>query len=446
MTVRALARLATAALILASQSGVVAAQTADEAVLLRCREHSSAPCLVTTVGLDATAARRLLGAEPEALLAGWRAKFLGDTGLVARAERGIGDAGRPIRLFILVDVSGSMKYNLGIGTARLVLRQFLDTLGALPAEKVRVAVAPFGSVQVAPRIAAARFTTPDSAQAQVSQLPDPERENTGLYSAVELGARRVLEELKRSAPEGLGALVVITDGNNDVRNPGDDPGLLDGQAGLDVATRAINQDQLVPWIIGLQGDKGAPLNEAALTTLAGPRGRKYLVRVDAYELAKPLGEIRSLLWSSWEVAVPLAGTARQDLARGWTTLVPRITVGSVSVTSTPAAFRPPVVALPAFAGVVPASLSPLGSGGGRSSESFLYDRRVPLGLMLAVSLVLLWLVVPRVVWPPLAVQAAPAGAAKAPKPEHAPGGLRTDVKEVAPRRPSDVTASKAKRV
>ncbi|MEO8451700.1 MAG: vWA domain-containing protein, partial [Gemmatimonadota bacterium] len=379
-------------------------QTAEEATLVRCAAGSNRPCLLTTVGLDAAEARHLIGLEPDKVSAAWRASFLRDTALVPRARAGSSESARPVRLLVLVDVSGTMK-NVGIGTVRLVLRQFLDTLSALPAGKVRVAIAPFGSKDVAGRINSAPFLTPDSAQGQVSRLPEP-TENTALYSAVQLGATRVLSELKQTAPDGLGALVVITDGTeNDVENRGDDPGLLKGPEGLQAAVKAVDQDRLVPWMIGLRGEKGAPPNETILSTLAGPRGRKYLVRVDAFELARPLTDVRGMLWSAWDLAVPLASTTREELGRGWLTLASWLALGKDGARAT-AQWTPPVLALPAFEGIAPAGLAQSGAGERMGTGGLVFDRRLPLGLFLLVLVGLLWLMVPRLVWSPIAPAAA----------------------------------------
>ncbi len=402
-----------------------------DVTLLRCGERSARPCLMTTVSLRPEQARQLAGRSPDSLSVAWRARFLRDTSLAGRAQRTWSSAMRGNRVLILVDVSGSMK-NLGIGTAKLVVGNFLRTLDSLPAGSVRVAVAPFGSVSVADRIATARFTTPDSARHAIDRLPNPDRENTGLYSAVEAGVERLSRELAE-AGEGLGALVVLTDGDNDVGRPGDDPGLLAGTAGLTRAAQAVDQSAAFTTIVGIGN-----LNAQALRTLAGPRGRAYLKSLDAYELARPLAEVRDLFAISWEVLFPLS-VAREGLGRGPASLVPSL--GAVAGT---ALWRPPVIALPAFVGVASSALLP--SGVGAAPVGFVLDRRWPLALMAGVLLFLLWFVAPRLLWPSSPAVAPLQGAPTPPKVVSPPaGGLRADVKEVAPRRPSDTTAAKARR-
>lgn len=412
--------------------GLAAQQPVSEATLLRCAEGSKRPCLVANLTLSPEQLRAVSGIRPDSLAGAWRARFQSDTGMFARGRRGRAEEARGNRLLVLIDVSGSMK-NLGIGTVKLAVRDFLQTLDSLPTGSLRVAVAPFGSRSVAARIAAATFTTPDSARLAIDRLPDPTTENTGLYSAVELATGRLVTELKVAGSTGVGALVVVTDGDNDVGRAGDDQGLLADQAGLARAARAVDQSPVIVHLIGIGN-----LNEQALTTLAGSRGRRYLVRLDAYELAKPLGGVRDYFWSSWEVVVPL-GIASEALGRGVAFLTPSLLSGGRDLAA-PALWRPPVLALPAFGGVVPADFSLATME--RVAAARRLDRRWPLALMVMVLLILLWFVVPRLLWPPLAPSGpVPTKAKAAPV---RPGGLRLDVKEIPPRRPTDVTAAKAR--
>lgn len=421
-------------LLVAASVAVPLAAQEPEATLVRCAEGSNRPCLVAGVRLTPDQLRRASGLRVDSLAGAWRARFLGDSGLFARGRRSRGDEGQSNRLLMLIDVSGSMK-NLGIGTVKLVVRDFLRTLDSLPAGSLRVAIAPFGSRSVAQRIKAAAFTTPDSARLAIDALPDPDTENTGLFSAVEMATERLGTELAAAGDGAAGALVVITDGDNDVGRPGDDPGLLAGDAGLARAARAVDQSPVVVSLIGI-----GHLNDKVLGTLAGSKGRKYLVRLDAFELAKPLGGVRDYFWSNWEVAVPL-GIAREALGRGLAPLIPALSAGGQSYSS-PAVWRPPVLALPAFGGVASAdfALARVERAAGIRS----LDRRLPLALMVAVLLLLLWLVVPRLLWPPLAVE-APEAVARPKSPPVRPGGLRLDVKEIPPRRPTDVTAARARK-
>ena len=416
--------------------GPVRAQLPD-ALLVRCAENASQACLTTNVELGVDAARRVAAARAGTLDSAWRVRFRGDDGAAfGRRMPGVGT--RPARILMLVDVSGSMR-NLGIGTAKIVLKDnLLRSLESLGGESVRVAVAPFGSVDVAARIRSARFVTPGQAIDQIEALPAPDRENTGLYSAMQLGADRLEAELAQAGPEALGVLVVLTDGNNDVDHPGDDPGLLSGSAGLAVAARAVAASGEVPVVIGL----GSAIDPRPLQTLAGPRGRSYVVPLDAFELARPLDDVRDLLASTWEVAIPVPSGGREELGRSWATIAPRLVLGGGEPVSTGlAVWRPPVLALPAFSGVVSAGVIPAAIAG-QPGGGGIVDRRVPLALFVLILLALVWLVLPRLLWPRIVPAGeAPAAPKKAVK---AAGGLRADLKEAAPRKPADVTASRAR--
>jgi hypothetical protein len=340
---------------------------------------------------------------------------------------------------VLVDVSGSMRNNLGVGFVKLAVKDnLLRPLDSIAGGVVRVAVAPFGSIQVEPRIQAARFVRPRDAVDDVEALPPPERENTALYSAIRFGVRRLEQELAEAGGDPLGVLVVITDGDNDVGGREDDPGLLDGQAGLQEATRALSQSRVVPWIIGI----GERVSGGPLRTMAGTKGRSYSVPIDAYRLARPLEDTRDLLATTWEIAFPVPAGGREELGRGWLAVGLRHLRGSGGDVAT-AIWRPPVIALPAFSGVASSGVIPpaLVQGGVGSG---LLDRRVPLLLFVLVLLVLLWLVAPRLLWPRVTPAGATPTAAAPKKAVRASGGIRTDVKEAPPRRPADVTASKAR--
>lgn len=427
--------LAIAGCALALGARPTAAQRADlpELLLVRCAPASGLACLAASLNLSPDAAR-MLGRAPAALAdTGWRVWFRGDTAAPAFGRRAVSEAPRPVRVLLLVDVSGSMRANLGIGFVKLAVKDhLLRPLDSLARGSVRVAVAPFGSLAVERRIAGARFVAPAEAAAQVEALPAPDRENTALYSAMSLGADRLERELADAGEGALGVLVVITDGDNDVR-PGDDPGLLAGDAGLSLAAERLARSPVVPWIVGI----GSRVSGGPLARLAGAKGRSTVVPIDAFELARPLAELRPLFATAWEVAlrVPLGG--REELGRGWALAAFRHLAAGREVQAG-AVWRPPVIALPAFSGVVGSGVVPAGL----AASSGTLSRRVPLLLFVLVLLALLWLVVPRLLWPRPALAGAPAPVAE--KKARAAGGLRTGITEAPPRRPQDVTAGKAR--
>ncbi len=413
-----------------------AQQPPPDAVLVRCAAGSSALCLSTRVDLTPESARRLMGADPAVLTQGWKARFGRDSALIGVGQPlAQGTAGR---ILLLLDVSGSMK-GPRIGTARLVLRQFLRSLDSLPKGSVRVAIAPFGSIDVSRRIKAARFSIPDSTALGIDQLPAPEKENTGLYSAVIFATERLRSELAGAPAGAVGLLVIVTDGNNDIR-PGDDPGLLEGQAGLAQAARTVDESPIGVGIVGI-GD----LDRQALRSLAGPRGQAFVVgnSPGAFELSQPLGQIRRMLWTAWDVNIRLASSSRADLGRAVSPVTVDLALAKDRVPGGTAVWRPPLVGLPAFAGTAPSGV--LSGSLGRTEGAGSWIGSALLAAFLALLLVEVWIVLPRFLWPPVVPAGVPAGQPAKEKPVAPSGALRSDLKEAPPRKPSDVTASRARR-
>ena len=418
--------------LLAVAAGCGGGQAGRPATLLRCGDDGPAPCLSARATFSPKHAVKLIGIEPADRATGWRALFRGDrlTGVGAPATT------TPVagRVLVLVDVSGSMKGSK-IGAARLVLRQFLGSLDSLPRGSVRVAVAPFGSVNVARRIGGARFQPPDSAGPAITGLPSPGRENTALYSAVTLGIHRLNDEVGR-AGSTVGLLVVITDGNNDVR-AGDDVGMLAGEAGLAEVSRAVAESPAAIGILGIGG-----LDRGALDRMAGPRGRVFPIagNPSAFDLVRPLATMAGVLQTSWMVtfSVPTAGSS--TLARSSDRLELGLEFDGELIPAGVATWKAPAVALPAFAGTVPAAVRPPAIGTARRGGWI--GGALVAGVLLILMLEV-WVVVPRMVWGTGAGAAAKQPLTRAPE---APGGspIRADVTEAPPRKPSDITASRAR--
>jgi len=443
-------RSITLALAAAVPGHSLSAQQTGAVSLLRCGAGSEALCASVQVDLDPAHALRLTRDHGGRAADGWRGRFLRDTALVGVARPA---ANRRLegRVMLLLDVSGSMKGSK-IGTARLVLRQFLQSLDSLPAGSVQVALAPFGSVDVAPRIGGARFTSPDSAELLIDDLPPPTQENTALYSAVALAVYRLNDEVRRAGDGALGLLVAITDGNNDVR-AGDDPGLLEGPSGLAQVAATVEQSPITVGILGIGN-----LDRPALQTLAGPRGSVFVVSGDpgAYDLIEPLRQISGVLRGSWSVTFRLPSASRAGLGRGWHRLDLGLAAGGDRVAVGSAMWRPPLVALPAFAGAVPPGvLSAAASGPGRSRE---WATRVLVAGFLAVFLLEVWIVLPRLMGSGLRLARSAPSPAPSPAPLpvgvttvrrptglHRARGIRADLTEAPPRKPDDITAAKARR-
>ncbi|HEX8455178.1 MAG TPA: vWA domain-containing protein [Longimicrobium sp.] len=387
--------------------------------LVRCAEGRSVPCFRMRVEIT----------EGQAPGTGDSARWSGAAGAVPFREvdvRTVADAARPLVLLVLFDVSGSMAGE-GMQQTRSALRTFLRGLGGS-----EVAVAPFGSRDVTAGIRGARFGPPAEADAGMDRLPAPAG-NTGLYSAVATGAE-VLAARLRTPPAGAqGVLLVLTDGRNDVGHPGDEPGLLAGPEGRERAVDAVRRAGVPVWMVGI----GNGVDAGELAALAGPMGTPHTVAFDPVRLGRTLGELRGSLASARQVTAVLPADARARLARGEVAVRVEHAVGGMPHT---ARWRPPLMALPAFAGVASPS-RPLATLTAMRDESPA-GGTLPVFATLATLLAVLWWIVPPLIWPvPRAAIATPQRRSEAEG-----DGIRPGVREAPPRRPNDVTAALARRI
>jgi uncharacterized protein YegL len=427
------------------------ATAASPVTMVRCSDSTDVPCLRATVPLrpeEARASNDATGASD------WKGEVAGIalTGGIARSTATIA---HPLTLLVLVDISGSMKGE-GIELTRSALRTFISEL---PPGSVRVAVAPFASRNLAPRIRAAAFTDPQSALAQVDALPQPEG-NTGLYSAVEIGSEVVKGALQNAPKDAWGALLVITDGVNDVR-PTDDPGLLTGTAGRDAAVNAVASSGSYVWLVGI----GSAPDGADLQALAGTHGERYLVAEDPLLLHRVFTSIRDALFTTRALTYPAPIWARARLARGAFPLTVSRGDGRGCCTAAVAGrWTPPLYALPAFGGVADSgTVTAQGITSFELGQPRVDSNVLVFGFFALVALIL-WFLLPGMIWPDESVAmagppvakladsvAAPAAApraavkAAATVDAAAGGGIRRGVTEVAARRPTDVTAATARR-
>jgi hypothetical protein len=415
--------------------------------LVRCVADSYTPCLASTVRVSRDEAAGLARLDAAVLERAWRARFGADS-LAVIVRRGVLTDAVPIRLLLLVDVSGSMRKTPGsdpIGLVRASLSAFLREVSAPAAGTVRVSVVPFGSIGVDRNISAARFTTPDSARAQVDGFPEPYSEDTGLYSAIDLGLDRLDAELL-AAPDGtIGGLIVITDGNNDVgRSPLNDADLIP-DAGFPEVRNALANSSHAVWLIGL----GNSINPHVLPQLAGTRGKSYSIGINSTELARTLREIGNSLWTAWEINLPLLSLSRAELARGFALARVSVRAGNLEAQHG-IPWLPPRIAFPVFTGSIDSLAMPHGLRETLASDAPA-DRRLIVFGVLALFGALLWFWVPRRLWalaPPIAPGAAagvPPAPTRAAKPVPVPaGGLRRDVQEAPPRQPTDATGEHAR--
>jgi Mg-chelatase subunit ChlD len=441
MTRRAAALLATLSALSLAPAAPAAAQADSGVTLVRCGEKSASACLHVRTTLAPATAGAL--APREGTDGGWRLRHA-DTELPGRPAAVPRQARPPLRLLVLVDVSGSMSDG-GLQTARSALRAFLADL---PAGSVRAAVVPFASARVAERIRAARFVPAPQAAAQVDALPSPEG-NTALYSAVRDGMQRLGAE-PAPGDTAWNALLVVTDGRNDVGRRGDDPGLLAGQEGRRQAVEAVRASGAYAWMVGI----GAGLDAAELRALGAPRGASFIVAEDPVALRRALERIQGWIFTGREFLLPVGGSAQARLAAGPARVQAR--AGGASAGGT---WVPPVFALPAFQGRA------AGAVDGAAADPWRLRRAAVLAFFAGVLLILWTAVPPLLRSPPPPARAAAPAFASVPQPVDdvtarrrirlrtggapvavagvvtiAPDGLRTGLTEAPPRRPTDVTA------
>lgn len=393
-------------------AGPAPAQVGAGPDLVRCAPGRTTPCVRMRFDLFPL----------EAAAAGGAKEWSGAAGMLGFREvdvRALME--RPLVLLVLCDVSGSMA-GKGIEEARSALRAFLRALGG---SATQVAVAPFGSRDVASGVRAARFGTPGEAEAQMDRLPAPSG-NTGLYSAVQAGAELLAARL-RAAPAGAqGVLLVLTDGRNDV-GPDDEPGLLAGAEGRERAVDAVRRSRVPVWMVGI----GSGVDAAELAALAGPEGKAQVVAFDPARLGRTLAELRRTLATTREVTAVLPASARTRLARGETMV--RVEHG-VPVWSRDIRWRPPLIALPAFTAVATPSRRLVAARDEPAATT-----RLVLAFF-ATLLAFLWFVVPALLWP------AQRPVRVAVRDRRSRGGVRPGVQEAPPRRQSEITASLVRRV
>jgi hypothetical protein len=218
---------------------------------------------------------------------------------------------RPRLVMILIDVSGSMntrlksgqtRFEAAIAAASIFLNGFEDGAD-------RLAIAPFGSREVVQTIRSAQFaTTRQGALQALREIPRPDpKANTALYSAVSTA----LDSLASAAHEVPGSpetmLIVMTDGENDIRK-GDDPDLLVGGEGLETVARKVQDSGIPVEAIGF-GSKDE-IDETALRRI----GTKYNMTEDPEDLKRLFTVARQLLNSRIRATMESPWTDRSSLA------------------------------------------------------------------------------------------------------------------------------------
>jgi Mg-chelatase subunit ChlD len=367
----------------------------------------------------------------------------------------------PRYALLVVDTSGSMLQEIrGTGETKFAasIAAIRDAfLANFEDGRDHMAIVGFDSRRVRQRIASGTFTTSrEEIQSQLAALrPDP-KGNTALYSA----ASHAIDKVKSltatdEAKNSQILLIIFTDGANDVDNPGDDPGLLDGEEGLElVSAKAMALARQLPMsivTIGL-GSGTKTFDENSLQRLKFPaeapnyhdaQNRADLERIFARERTAQLNRIYLTF-----------GPVRPSKDQLTRPVQFKVALGMVSTLSP--RFEPPALGLPTFAGVLnDAERSAFETGapaditkGGTIAT--LLQRFLVLGSYAAL-LAVLWFGIPRLVWPeryvPRPSYQATAARARAPARPTAParGGAQKSVtiSSRAPARPTQSVAAPA---
>lgn len=405
------------------------------ATLVRCQRGAEVPCVRVLVPLDTASLSLLSGLDSAAEAAAW-AGWIGTTRLVGPTVAIPSGVNPPLRLLVLLDRSGSMR-GQGIAYTRITLKAFIQSLDST---SIRVAVAGFESRRVADGISAVPFQPPARAAEALEALPAPDiAGNTALYAALEAGVERVQRAVS-AEPGTRGAILLITDGRNDVDHPGDDPGLASGAAGLAEARGAVERSGLRVWLLGV----GPTPARDELRTLAGSGGSVMIASLDPNAMERTFGNISRELHAARVLTFGLPGRVSLTLGRSpWTGAV-AVQPDDRPLLLQPLLWQPPYFAMPAFAGVadsalLPAALAPALAAGAGTDTQWL------MALLFGLIGVAGWVFIPRLLWRQEVVRPAAEAAAPAPRPEpEAPletgSGLRAGVTEAAPRRPDAVTA------
>jgi hypothetical protein len=303
-------------------------------------------------------------------------------------------------VMLLLDVSGSMLSKVGSKTRFAVAKEAVVRSIATLTGGDRMAVVPFESHGVADHIRRATFQdNRASAQADLDRIAPPLISNdTGLYSAVAEAISRLTQE--RSSGRSV-ALVVFTDGANDVKNPvhKNDPGLLDGPEGLQAVEEAARKAAIPIYTIGF-GLTTQPEAVTALKRLAFPTADNYKdAATDPSILTEILNTVRIKLSDKYQIFFGPVRT-RQELGGGSVPIQIDLVTGGERLTSRPITWLSPGSGDPAPQDTCTTpeqgKVLPLGlTGDGRTN---LFDRLTVFGFY-AIILVALWFAAPRLMWP-----------------------------------------------
>ena len=398
--------------LLMAQTGKM--QFAEPVKMLSCEPASTVPCFRMKLNLvDASGAPRNVQLPAAADLAGAMKVSVGGQEIKPFWASAAGESLQKVRgraVLVIVDTSGSMLRKLSTGQTRFEAAQqavsvFLDKFeeGA-----DRVAIVPFESHLVQPRISSAQFArTKADAVSQVRALPMPEmHNNTALYSAAVFGIETLQAALPRMQSAGEDQLetmvILLTDGNNEVLK-GDDLGLLAGPSGQDQAAMVVRKSGIPVVAIGFSDTGG--LDEVALKRIS----TKYYLASDFDGLQRILAFTRTFLNNRVTAAFASPFPDRASLAGQNLPMVAQLRLpdGSV-VKSEEFVWTAPQMGVPVYAGnCSPDELKAVMVAQPVSAGWTSIIRPVGVFCGLGLLLVVLWFWVPRLIWPEQFIGAMP---------------------------------------
>jgi hypothetical protein len=376
---------------------------------------------------------------------------------VLKVAASAGDAGASAQApsrrvaLVLFDTSGSMNERLTGGETKFTVakRQLEQLLGTFQDGVDRMAIAPFNSRRVAERIRAAQFeNTKAGIRRQIAALQAPAG-NTALFSAVFEG----LQVLKPFVQEdGQVSLVVFTDGKNDVKNPTDDPGLLDGNEGLKTVSGLAEEVGAAIYTIGY-GAPGVAFDEASLQALKYPtQSTNYFNAQSEARLTQIFTAIARRSGTGVRFLVHALQSRREQLTGE--AVIFQVTSGKLSAESP--VWRGNPLMTPSFEGRLTAEerlalvKNPRVPLGGSPVDTLFAPSVIRMLVLFAYSAVLagLWFGLPRLIWPDRyipkpALRPQTARAPQRPSPGRPPapparspgGGRQPDVTIPSPRAP-----------
>ncbi|MFI5093000.1 MAG: VWA domain-containing protein [Candidatus Acidiferrales bacterium] len=303
----------------------------------------------------------------------------------------------------LIDTSGSMNRPLSNGetrfhAAKAAISHFLEDFES---GADRVAVVGFESHGVAAAIRSSRFAISRAdAQSQVDALTAPKpRNDTALYSAVDMGIDALREQIRTLPGAHEALLFLLTDGDNDVQESrGDDRNLLSGASGLRIVVQKVRDNPDIRVIaVGIGSPK--EVNQDALSQISS----KFTMITDADALMRAFKhpaptmqakDIAATFASPWPDRASLA--ARTIRLR----LQMKLPTGE-ELNSDEITWNPPEVGQPVFAGRCdPREGQVLLRSSLESGKTFWMSvfRPVLVFAVYAAALLILWFWVPPLIW------------------------------------------------